>query len=361
MNRAYRPVLHTFTNNKLSASSLEVLKLKDIYRQTANGLLRGVKERSDFTALGREIWDRAERDAEIRHKHTGSGMNRRDLLCSLLDIRTKHGGHLSEDEYKEARKILRSEYLQYAMKVERQLREAMRPVPAAAAELAAAAVGLAAAAAETAAVEAATRGDVAPATPANAAPVRKRPRSGLVVQRNRFLDTVGDADVEVVDEEVLWEESTLLHHTKQFETIEREWLQLEVDWASEFPQLAPLAVVEPGQPKYEFDMVYDLWDLDLGEHYSSLIEAGKYGFLPHMFLARNGSTLSAGYVERCNSAGKMIYPVGRKSLGLFPCEMLVMLRMNEKFYKHFEGKFGNLLIEMAAKVDLSVELATWMR
>jgi hypothetical protein len=82
MNRAYRPVLHSVTNNQLAADSLLVLNLEDVYRQPAKHLLRVSKERSNFTALGSEIWDRAEQDAKIRHKHSGAGMNRRDLLCA---------------------------------------------------------------------------------------------------------------------------------------------------------------------------------------------------------------------------------------------------------------------------------------
>ena len=34
--------------------------------------------------------------------------------------------------------------------------------------------------------------------------------------------------------------------------------------------------------------------------------------------------------------------------------------MNEKSYKHFEDKHSQLLVGMAAKVDLSVELSKWM-
>ena len=60
MNRAYRPVLHSFTNNQLAADSLLVLNLEDVYRQPAKHLVRVSKERSNFTALGSEIWDRAE-------------------------------------------------------------------------------------------------------------------------------------------------------------------------------------------------------------------------------------------------------------------------------------------------------------
>ena len=76
----------------------------------------------------------------------------------------------------------------------------------------------------------------------------------------------------------------------------------------------------------------------MAKYDKTLIESGKYGFIPHMFLARNGSTLSAGYVERVNSAGKMIYPVGRKSLGLDICETAVMRRIDEKLYELFEDK-----------------------
>jgi hypothetical protein len=255
---------------------------------------------------------------------------------------------LSQAEYDEARVVLKADYMQYAMKVERQTREMMRGAPVAVA-----------AAPEAAAPEAAApeAQGAEPAARSKRPRNGERPRSGFVVKRNRFVEAVANVNEASQSEEAQWEEATFLHHQKQFDAIEADWLKLEVDWAAEFPQLAPLAVVERDQPAYLFDIIYDLWDLHLAKYYKALIESGKYGFIPHMFLARNGSTLSAGYVERVNSAGKMIYPVGRKSLGLDICEMLVMLRMNETFYKLFEDKYSQLLVEMDAKVDLSAELA----
>lgn len=65
-----------------------------------------------------------------------------------------------------------------------------------------------------------------------------------------------------------------------------------------------------------------------------------------MAFALLGSTVSASYVERVNSAGKKIYPVGRKLLGDDITEMFVMLRMNVKFYKYFETNHKKVLLEL---------------
>ena len=54
----------------------------------------------------------------------------------------------------------------------------------------------------------------------------------------------------------------------------------------------------------------------------------------------------------------MIYPEGRNLLNLKVCEMLVVLRMNHKFFKHFEKTHEKELIQMIASIDLSDVLAT---
>ena len=180
-----------------------MLKLEDVYRQPAKHLLRAPKERSNFAALGAEIWDRAEQDAKIRHKHNGAGMNRRDLLCSLLDIRTKDAGHLSQAEYDEARVVLKADYMQYAMKVERQTREVMRGAPVAVAATPEAAAPEAAAP-EAQGAEPAARWK----RPRNG----ERPRSGFVVKRNRFVEAVANVNEASQSEETQWEEAIFLHH-----------------------------------------------------------------------------------------------------------------------------------------------------
>jgi hypothetical protein len=105
-------------------------------------------------------------------------------------------------------------------------------------------------------------------------------------------------------------------------------------------------------------VIFDLWDVDMGKFYMRLIDDGKYGFIPYIALCNNGSCLAASYVERVNSGGKMIYPEGRKLLNLKVCGMLAVLRMNHKFFKHFEKTHEKELIQMIASIDLSDVLAT---
>ena len=87
----------------------------------------------------------------------------------------------------------------------------------------------------------------------------EQPRSGFAVKRNRFVEAVANVDKAPQSEEAQWEEATFLHHHRQFDAIEADWLKLEADWAAEFPQLAPLAVVERDQSAYLLDIIYDLW------------------------------------------------------------------------------------------------------
>ena len=132
-------------------------------------------------------------------------------------------------------------------------------------------------------------------------------------------------------------------------------IPLIVDWVTEFPELAGLT---GGDKDYKFDVIFDLWDVDMGNLYMRPIDDGKYGFVPYIALCNNGSCLAASYVQRVNPGGKMIYPEGRKLLNLKVCEMLVVLRMNHKFFKHFEKTHEKELIQMIASMDLSDELAT---
>lgn len=103
-------------------------------------------------------------------------------------------------------------------------------------------------------------------------------------------------------------------------------------------------------------MIKDLWDLDMPKFYRAQDEKGTFGMLPRMALAETGSTYAASYVERVNSAGKKVLPKGRSLLGDTVCEMMVMLRMNEKFFLHFEEQHQQKLVELTAEICMDDSL-----
>ena len=97
------------------------------------------------------------------------------------------------------------------------------------------------------------------------------------------------------------------HHLQGYPAIEDEWLALEVEWRTEFKELKDVVLGkdEDGNEE-EFDLITNLWDLDMAPYYRQLIEDSKFGWLPHMFLGNNGSTMASSYPERVNSAGATI-------------------------------------------------------
>jgi hypothetical protein len=327
MNRAYRYVLHKHTESQMNGDTLDVLQLPRIGRQTLKNLPRRPVHRDNFTAMGSRIWDRCKTALEYRHNLPGAKLNDTDLLCTLLDIRTKNAPHLSDGEYERATTIFRKKYIEYAYQMDVYQREVERG----------------GAAPEVPPPPPAPQVIPSPEGPSPA----KRSRSGFAVGQNRV-----DPQPAPVNDSNAWSVARKLFHGTQFDDVYvKQWLGAHIDWKAEFPQFKNSTAANE-----ELDMVYDLWDMDIAPYYHKLILDGKFGFIPKLALSILGECIAASYVERVNSGGKKILKVGRKLLGLNVCEMLVMLRMNADFYKYFEAHHGKLLIELVATICMDADL-----
>lgn len=226
MNRAYRLVLHRHVENQLDGDSLEVLDMEHVGRASLKALPRITKPKTEFTALGKMVWDRTRREAERRHSTHGAALNDKDLLSTILDVRTKNAPHLSDQELAKARQLLCDHYVEYAVQCDR-YQQTKEVAPASAIT---------------------PHTIVTPVTETLEPPPKVQKRSGFIIGRNRFA--VASTHQQAGGS---WEESRKQYHRQRIVELEQKWLQLDVDWKVEFPHLAELDVENA-----ELDMLYDL-------------------------------------------------------------------------------------------------------
>lgn len=344
MNRAYRPLLHIREERTLESCSLRVIDAPQVAKQAKRKLPRKRKFRADFTALGQNIWDRAENEAKRRHTVRGAHLNDRDLRITLLDPRTKNATHLSPGNVDKAKLLLRTAYVKYCVQHD-VYKQRMANDEIAVAQ----GVAMSTSSPQAPVSEAATIGPLPTTNPMVADLVDDDSDSDLEFK-------VGVSSVAQAQQpeaaEMSWQSSRVNLHTLEWDQkVQQAWLAFNLDWKGNFDKLQS----SPKENK-DMDLIKDLWDVDMAQFYRKLDGAGKYSMLPHMALAETGSTLSASYVERVNSAGKKVMPKGRSILGDDICEMTVMLRMNEKFFLRFEEQHQAKLVELVASFCMDDDL-----
>jgi hypothetical protein len=292
------------------------LKLID-HRNVSIGKPKPVqtKKFADFSDLGKECWTRSAEELGRRHSMAHGSVTDQDLANSLLDVRTKNGHHLSATELRVANGALEAEYMLY----QDQFNEYMKAAADANED---------------------TQRPTSPAEPSTMVDTSGSPDSPSM-----FCLGSNPHACHVDVQNAMAEKRTLYHvHLKS-------WLALDIDWLTEFPELAKL-----NKTNAQFDLLKDLLPLNLSPLYHRLLESGKYGHLPRLAFARLGCDLASGYVERMNSAAKDVMPKGYTLLSPLVLEMLTLLRVNKDFIMHFESKHHAIMCQLVRDIPMGSDL-----
>ena len=254
------------------------------------------RPREQLTAVAEEVLSRAIKRAKLQQEKVGYVTTRRDNVAMALDPRVITSKALPAEARKEAKAILEEEYSKYYL--------------------------------------------VAKPT------IAEEPMEQLEVQANDAV-CLGQ-DVDMSDASSSAEESSQTAQAKEsFRGAWKHWNKVmkAIDWGSEFPAFdwAAYKANEAGGSAQE--QLLKLLELDMSDLFLKLLKNTKFGYLPRMALTVLGNTLASSYVERMNSAGKLILHKGRTLLNDEMLNMLVVLRMNRKFMEFMRENYPTLAIE----------------
>lgn len=99
------------------------------------------------------------------------------------------------------------------------------------------------------------------------------------------------------------------------------------------------------------EQLLELLELDMGGLFLKLLQNTKLGYLPRMALIVLSNNLASSYVERMNSAGKLILHNGCTLLNDEMLNMLVILCTNRKFMEFMRENYPMLARE---KIEASL-------
>ena len=335
---AYGLLIKMHVLNRLEADALHVIDLDQ--DNIGPRPVRVVKRVSDFSDTGKECLIRAR--IEFQRRFLGSTsdtllpacgpvvINDRQLVATLLDLRTARGGHLTQAQRTQAQAALKTRYIAFFKHFKRQEREKSDPPPEE----------------EEQEEEGGSDDEVKVA-----AKKVKRDEvaagelvSGMVYASagaaegfDLSLDS-SDFDSEPVKSEEDFAREDAAAAEKEFKRVFPNWFGLVVDWKEEFPE-ANLEGV---------DLLHDLIDIDLGRLYHKIItkvdpDRSRFGFLPLMAGCCDGQigALNAeSFAERVISGSNLVMTNGNTLLGDKMLEMLVVLRMNREFMEFMRREYA---------------------
>jgi hypothetical protein len=278
-------------------------------------------------------------------------MTDRELLATLLDLRTVGAAHLTSAQRARAIELFEKAYVRFAGKyVEFQKAEEQKRVEQAE-EQARAAM------AESAGKKRAEAGPSS-STP----PTEKKPfleplvTAGITYGKSAWDDDSDDADEVTQDmmADIPPEQGYLVEARSAF----KRWSKLEVDWVYHFPELKKTMI--EGEP---FNVVDDLMLLDMGVLYRKFGKTDParhvYGFIPEMAAScygEVGALNAESYCERVLSGGNLVVTNGNTLLADEEVTMAVLLRINRRFMEHMRANhaeeakqaFGKTIVNIAA-------------
>ena len=348
---AYLPLVKVMTLNSLLKPSLAVVDLSR--PSTLPKLPRKALPVEELGSLGTEAHSRA--IIECQRRFCGSKtetvikpspeveLTDRQLLATLLDLRTCGAEHLSPTQYDKAKKVFSDAYVKFATtahhfhkaKIEKAEREA------------------AAAKAEAEAKRAAA-GSGSSSSPSQE-PKEAKPSmysSGVTYGATAHHSSESEeADIFVADELQLepgdfeaLEGVEAEHHRAAAKASLRRWRKLTIDWRAEFPEMA---WPPQGQP---LDLVVDLMPLDLGKLYRKISKSDTnrklYGYIPlmaHSSYGQLGALMAESFCERVLRAAGHIMTEGNTLLSHEELEMLAILRMNKKIMIYMREKHPEIV------------------
>ena len=319
---AYGPLIKIHVLNCLEAETLNVIDLDQ--GMIGSRPVRVTKRVSDFSDTGKECLTRAR--IEFQRRFLGSTsdtllpecgpvvINERQLVATLLDLRTARGGHLTPVQRAQAQAALRTRYIAFFKQFKRQEREKSDSPPKE--------------------EEQEEEGDSDDEATVAAKKAKRDEVAAVDLVSGMVYASAGAAEGFDLSSEEDFAREDALAAEKEFKRVFSNWFGLVVDWKGEFPE-ANLKDV---------DLLHDLMDIDLGRFYHKLItkadpDRSRFGFFPLMAGCCDGQigALNAeSFAERVISGANLVMTNGSTLLGDKRLEKLVVLRMNREFMEFME-------------------------
>jgi len=326
---AYAGLIKGTTINLLRAPRMAVVILEKVGTEAASKLPRMMMNVREFTDVGKEVRHRAQLEGERRFCGNTTEevqmtseiiMSDREMLATVLDLRTLGCTHITETQRTHAKEVFMQAYVTYASNVhtfKAMKRKEWEAKAQAQADAVAAKFG--------------GKSDE---------PKEKKPDVSGLSSGAKFGgsswdddDDEGEGEGEVGElagemaSEIDLEEGLKIEARKVW----KNWTHLlrTIDWCKQFPD-AEL----PEKP----DIVFDLMELDMGVFYRKLIKSDPdrkiYGHIPFMAscsYASIGALNAESFCERVLSAANLVVTDGNTLLSSEEVEMLSVLRINRRF------------------------------
>ena len=220
-------------------------------------------------------------------------INERQLVATLLDLRTARGGHLTPVQRAQAQAALRTRYIAFFKQFKRQEREKSDSPPEE--------------------EEQEEEGDSDNEATVAAKKAKRDEVAAVDLVSGMVYASAGAAEGFDLSSEEDFAREDALAAEKEFKRVFSNWFGLVVDWKGEFPE-ANLKDV---------DLLHDLMDIDLGRFYHKLItkvdpDRSRFGFLPLMAGCCDGQigALNAeGFSESVISGSNLVMTNGNTLLG----------------------------------------------
>ena len=312
---AYGPLILGATYKKLTATHISVIDGPNVTKQLP--LPRISKAVLEFSPVSREMLRRTV--LEFQRRYCGNttetvvdGLNLvigdRELVVTYLDLRTVGASHLTSEQRRRAKDLLRSAYIKFA-----EVYNDFDPSDT---------------------VDASSAASPAATPTPSTAWIHREPLgvgAGIVVTTAHSSDE-SDAD-----------DGDGGHHDygAEFDKSYAAWkaLHKSLDWRS-FPDFA-LELPTTGP----LDVIDDLLPLNVAPVYKKLIDSGKYGLIPLMAVASPytiGALNGESFSERVISAANLVLDEGNTALNDEELEMMVILRIDRKFMQFMRAKYAHV-------------------
>ena len=322
---AFSALIKTTTMNALRAPELDVVDLEKV---DANPhLIRKKVRANELSEVGAECRRRATLEGERRwcenktEELNGAEvkLTKREMLATLLDLRTVGCAHLTSDVRENAYDVFINAYVDFGLRSNRYKKEREEKT---------------APAGTTTQVE--EQHNKAKARVNDGMKVRRT--SGTAYGTSEWSDD----DEEEQDDEPDYDDESVLQErlTKEAHTCFKAWRKLRVDWRKECPELA-----KKKEEEEELDLVADLMPLNVGPLYAKLAkdERVRFGYIPQMAAATIGALNAESFCERVLRCAGHVLTEGNTLLGDEELEMLVVLRMNRNFMRFMREKYGDVV------------------
>ena len=309
---AFKTLLKLSIFHRLRSGKLQVVDVHQVNKSPT--VIRTWININEFSDVGEECVRRCLLEGERRWcgnkteilNNSAPVIGHRELLSTLLDIRTVKCHHLTRAQRESAVNIYLDAYLCFY----RQCRKFDKKDAAIVVD-----------------------DDTIPLTPVVAPSLT----FGCGISYNDISTWSDDEDVqegvtddgeiapELDDKEVFSEASAAL----------KKWRKHVVNWALEYPN----------KVSKECDILGDLMQLDVGPLYLKLEKTKEFGLIPSMALSsfgQLGALNAESFAERVLSTANDVLTEGNSLLGHEEVEMLVLLRINKKFMKSMREKYSKL-------------------